>query len=142
LQGFAVAANPFLLPTVNSIFAIFLNTKVWRTTLFALCLIVTYLALTPHPPTEADLFGWDKLNHAAAFAALAWAAVLGFRERRNYGRYVALGLVAYGAAKEVAQAFVPGRSSEWADLLADSLGIAVGMLLATALLRWWLHARQ
>lgn len=127
---------------MNVVFAIFLKTKVWRATLLALCLLVTYLALSPHPPREADLFGWDKLNHAAAFAALAWAAVLGFREQRNYGRHVALGLVAYGAAIEIAQSFVPGRASEWGDLLADSLGIAVGMLLATALLRWWLHARQ
>ena len=105
-------------------------------------MVVAYLALTPTPPREADLFGWDKLNHAAAFAAMAWAAVLGFREQRMARRTIALALVAYGAGIEIAQLWVPGRSCEWGDLLADSVGVAMGMLLATALLQWRLNARQ
>jgi VanZ family protein len=88
---------------------------------FLLCLLVGYLALAPRPPAKADLFSWDKLNHAAAFAALAWAAMLGFRERLVYRRYVALGLVAYGAAIEIAQWFTTGRSCEWRDLLTAAL---------------------
>jgi VanZ family protein len=59
-----------------------------------------------------------------------------------YRRYVALGLVAYGAAIEIAQWFTPGRSCEWSDLLADSIGIAAGMLIAAALMQSPLNARQ
>jgi VanZ family protein len=102
----------------------------WRIAFLLLCLVIAYLALSPGQPHSASL-GWDKLNHACAFAAMAFAAMLGFRNRLHYRRYVALGLVAYGAAIEIAQRFVPGRSCEWGDLLADSVGIAVGMLLAT-----------
>jgi VanZ family protein len=104
--------------------------RFWRAALLLLCVVVAYLALSPSPPRGADL-GWDKLNHASAFAAMAFVATLGFRQHRLHRRYVALGLVAYGAAIEIAQLFVPGRSCEWGDLLADCVGIAVGMLLAT-----------
>jgi VanZ family protein len=41
-----------------------------------------------------------------------------------------LALGAYGAAIEVLQRFVPGRTSDWADLFADSVGLLSGVLLA------------
>ena len=95
---------------------------------------VSYLALTPSPPKGVDL-GWDKLNHASAFAALALAACLGWPEMR-YGKAPMLAaLLAYGGAIEIIQLFVPGRSCEWGDLLADAVGISLGALLAAGVLR-------
>jgi VanZ family protein len=44
-------------------------------------------------------------------------------------------LLAYGALIEVLQSFTPTRSAEWADLLADSAGIALGLLLVATWLR-------
>lgn len=108
--------------------------RVWRTALVLLFIAVAYLALTPTPPANVDL-GWDKLNHVAAFAALAFAARLGFPDTRR-GRKLSLwGLFSYGAAIEIVQLFVPGRAAEWGDLFADSIGIACGALLAAGLLR-------
>jgi VanZ family protein len=43
--------------------------------------------------------------------------------------------VAFGGLIEVLQLFVPGRSSEWGDLLADSVGIAGGAVIAAYVLR-------
>ncbi|MEO6408014.1 MAG: VanZ family protein [Burkholderiaceae bacterium] len=104
----------------------------WRITLLVLVLVVGYLALTPKPPPGIDL-GWDKLNHACAFAAMAASACFGQRSAR--GRPVAmLALLAYGGLIEIAQTFVPGRNGEWADLLADAVGIAVGTALAAGLI--------
>ena len=104
--------------------------QAWRIALGMLSVGVGWLALTPNPPPAADL-GWDKLNHACAFAALAVAAYFGLRSAR--ARPAALGsLLAYGGLIEIAQTFVPGRSGEWADLLADAAGIAIGALLAGA----------
>jgi VanZ family protein len=103
----------------------------WRAALALLLCTITGLALMPAPPPQANL-GWDKLNHLAAFATLAVVAVLG-----RVGPYARVGgvLLAYGALIEVLQSFTPTRSAEWADLLADSVGIALGLLLVATWLR-------
>ena len=106
--------------------------RVWRVALVLLLCVITVLALTPTPPREAD-FGWDKLNHVAAFAALAVTASLGFA--RAWAR-VGVSLLAYGALIEVVQAFIPNRSADWDDLLADAIGIALGLALAAGASRW------
>jgi VanZ family protein len=103
----------------------------WRAALVLLLCVITWLALTPAPPRQADL-GWDKLNDLAAFATLAVVAMLG--RSGSYGR-VGAALLAYGALIEVLQSYTPTRAGEWADLLADGLGIALGMLLVAIWLR-------
>lgn len=106
--------------------------QVWRTILVLLVMVVGYLALTPTPPKSMEL-GWDKLNHISAFAALASAGYLSFPTSRRYKVLTLLGLFAYGGAIEICQLFVPGRSCEWGDLLADAVGIACGALMAGCL---------
>ena len=110
------------------------STSLWRAVLYVLLVTISYLALTPAPPASVDL-GWDKLNHTAAFAALALAACLGWPETRYGKAPLMLALLAYGGAIEIIQWFVPGRSCEWGDLLADAMGISVGALLAAGALR-------
>jgi len=104
-------------------------TRLWRSLLFLLVVAVSYFALAPVPPAGID-FGWDKLNHIAAFAALAISTTLGFPASRYALRNTVLGLLAYGAMIELLQLLVPGRSSDWEDLLADSIGIACGGIIA------------
>lgn len=101
----------------------------WQAALAVLLATVLWLALTPQPPAGASL-GWDKANHAAAFATLALVATRAFGQA---WRAIALGLLAYGGLIEVLQSFTPTRQAEWADLLADAVGIAIGLVLAT---RW------
>ena len=101
----------------------------WRALLLVLLCVITLLALAPAPPEEASL-GWDKLNHFAAFAALAVVAALGYARATLA---VALGLLGYGALIELLQALTPSRSADWADLLADGLGIGIGLLIAALL---------
>ena len=103
--------------------------QTWRAVLALLLVVVSYLALTPFPPHGVDL-GWDKLNHTAAFAALAFAAWLGLPAPRYNQRLLLLSLLAYGGAIEILQLWVPGRSCEWGDLAADAVGITVGACLA------------
>ncbi|ARN23970.1 hypothetical protein A4W93_19640 [Piscinibacter gummiphilus] len=92
------------------------------------------LALMPQAPTEFST-GWDKLNHALAFCALAFAWRLGFPG--GGWRWVQLGLalLATGGAIEIVQQFVPGRQADWADLLADAIGAAIGMSMV-ATVEW------
>jgi len=108
--------------------------RTWQCLLFVLVCAVCYLAVTPTPPKEADL-GWDKLNHTLAFASLAVAGGLAFPGSRWQLVRVLLGLLALGALIEIVQYFVPGRSCEWSDLLADGVGIAIGLSAVVPLRR-------
>lgn len=106
----------------------------WRGLLATLVLVVSWLALTPSPPHTLDT-GWDKLNHMLAFTALAVSACFsGSVSPRRLVAAAAL-LLAFGGAIELLQMQVPGRDAEWADLLADGVGLAVGMLAALGLRR-------
>jgi VanZ family protein len=112
------------------------RTQAWRWLLLALAAAITTLALMPVPPEQAGL-GWDKLNHLAAFAALALCAVFGWRSSRGARLAVLLALLAFGGMIELLQLHVPNRTGEWSDLLADGVGIGLGALLAL----WWLRRR-
>ena len=47
----------------------------WRAVLAALVLAICWLAFDPAPPSSVDT-GWDKANHALAFAAVGVVARL------------------------------------------------------------------
>lgn len=104
-------------------------TRAWRAILLLLVVGVGWLALAQAPPPELDT-GWDLANHVLAFAALALAGTLGWPSQPRARWALLVAWLAYGAAIEFAQQFVPGRSSEWTDLLADAIGVAFGAGLA------------
>ncbi|MGM9515965.1 VanZ family protein [Roseateles sp. DB2] len=108
-----------------------LSSRAARGLFIAALLAISCLALSPSPPKAADL-GWDKLNHLSAFGLLMLLAGLAWPRR---WRQAALGLMAYGGLIELLQTQVPGRSAEWADLLADALGLLLGLSLLR-LLAW------
>jgi len=78
------------------------------------------------PPSLPE--GSDKLAHMALYAGLGvlslWALADGRAARVRVGVCVGAVLiaVAYGIFDEYHQAFVDGRSSEVADLVADAVG--------------------
>ncbi|PXW98039.1 VanZ family protein [Sphaerotilus hippei] len=102
--------------------------RVWRVLLLLLLVVITWLALAPHPPQEANL-GWDKLNHMAAFTALAFAGALARTLCKRHLATLSATLMLFGAWIEIAQSFVPGRSADGQDLVADAVGIVLGLLI-------------
>jgi VanZ family protein len=108
--------------------------QVWRVLLLVLIAVVAYLALTPRPPENVDL-GWDKLNHLAAFTSLAFTASMAHPESPRMRLGWLFALLAFGGLIEIGQHFVPGRSGEWPDLIADAIGVALGAAVAVAALR-------
>lgn len=108
--------------------------RAWRIVTALLVVAVSWLALTPTPPPTID-FGWDKLNHALAFTALAFSASLGHPASTRMRLLWLCALLAFAGLIEVLQAFVPGRSSEWGDMLGDTVGIALGAVLGAVALR-------
>ena len=67
--------------------------------------------------------GWDKSNHLLAFLALAITGLMAYPKRPAI---LLASLLAFGGMIEVLQSFTPDRMAEWADLLDDALGLAVG----------------
>ncbi len=101
----------------------------WRALLAVLLIAITWLALSPAPP-KAITTGWDKSNHALAFASLAFSSVWAVWQRPRQWIWLAAALVGYGIGIEIAQSFLPPREADWHDVVADSVGIALGLLAA------------
>jgi VanZ family protein len=87
--------------------------------------LVMAVALMP-PQIPLPTTGWDKANHALAFAVLA---VLGFASYPRRMAVVLIGLLAYGGLIELLQSLTPHRTAEWLDVGADGFGLAVGSML-------------
>jgi VanZ family protein len=106
--------------------------KLAAVSLVLLLIIVSGLAFSPAPPPQLTT-GWDKSNHFAAFASLTVNAMLVWRWARAAA--IAAGLVGYGVLIELVQSQIPQRSGEADDVLADAVGIAIGLALSALLLR-------
>lgn len=97
-------------------------------------LVIGWGTLSPPGGTSSPLPFTDKQLHFMAFALLAMP--LGWVRPAWVLWLVPLSL-GYGAMIELIQPSV-GRSAEWGDLLADGLGILVGVLPGQ--LRRWIRA--
>jgi hypothetical protein len=124
----------------------------WRV-LFFLALVLTLVALLLPAPDVLALKGWvvswlpggrwldredvthwahaDKLVHGLMFAVLGGLATSAWRERWWRVRWW-WALLALGVVTEGLQAWVPGRSPSGADVLADALGLGLGVVVS-----WW-----
>ena len=96
--------------------------------------IICWLSLTSTPPALIPgILGWDKLQHAAAYALLSilvaqylhiythiWKAVF----------YAGCLVILYGGLMEVLQLMMQaGRIAEWWDLVADIIGALTGCVI-------------
>jgi VanZ family protein len=103
----------------------------------AYVIAVSWLSLTPEPPEiEGAFFGWDKLQHTAAYGVFTllagWAFDIFFIDLKRRWRMAAFASVAYGGFLEIAQGvFTTTRTASWSDLLADLLGAtgAYGLIM-------------
>jgi VanZ family protein len=101
----------------------------WRALLLLMLAVVSWFAFVPVPFDDRDL-PLDKARHLLAFASLAWVAAQGFGPPARRGGRIAAALLAYGVFIELVQAGIPGRHASVADVLANALGIALGLVLA------------
>jgi VanZ family protein len=90
---------------------------------------------------DFSILSVDKLIHAGIYAVLTWFGVMSFKTinpnlsfRRIY-LYVFLIHFFYAISDEWHQSFVPNRSCELFDVLADLTGIA----LAIGLYHWYMR---
>ena len=102
----------------------------WPPALWAAALLTATSWPSPHVP---EVRGGDKVVHAALYGGLAW--LIARAEPRLVRRATSLALVlvalsAFAAVDEWHQLFIPGRSADVADWLADTVGAALALLAA------------
>lgn len=98
-------------------------------TVFAIGLGLTLVVMLTPADDLADPGVDDKVSHALTFLLLALAGRLALVPLRG----LAVALVAYAALTEVLQALLPiGRHGDPWDLLADAVGVGLGLLLSEA----------
>jgi VanZ family protein len=109
-----------------------------------LLFILTHLPALPDPKFLSGQAHGDKLAHCIAYAGLAFllaaasTARWGFRPLTFARVLLVVGL--YAAFEEWTQGFVPPRTTDWNDLVADMLGAGIGLSgfgLVEPLLRPW-----
>lgn len=120
----------------------------WQAAGIAVLVLVLGFALAPDVDMrDLGVMASDKWLHGVTFTFLTvWFS--GQYGPRSYWR-VALGMLAFGAFIELCQRLLTYRSAESLDLLADSVGVAVGLAIAAAgaggwslRLEDWLAARR
>jgi VanZ family protein len=95
-------------------------------------LIITWLSLSPGGGEGLPL--WDKAMHLTLYALFVMLGSPLCQTRR--GLYaLAGGLLVYSGLMEIGQHFAPGRFMSAADLLANALGSALGLVAS-------LHVQQ
>ena len=94
---------------------------------FWLLLLATlWLSLIPVDQVPSAFNFWDKAQHAFGFMALAFTGLLSYPSRV---RHVLLGLVLLGVGIEFAQHLTGWRQGDWADWVADCVGLSIGNLI-------------
>lgn len=89
---------------------------------------------TPTDPLALETYlGRDKIEHLSAFLAVTALAVPAL------GRWFSPGLtllpmLALGLVIEIAQAYAPGHTADFADFVADEVGIVAGWAIGTLVL--------
>jgi VanZ family protein len=108
--------------------------KSWLVTGWGLIALAIYGSLTSNPSMVPDGVS-DKFLHTGTYATLSfWFA--GIYPRSRYA-HIAVGLFCLGLAAEFAQGWMrAGRMQDFNDVIANTLGIAIGLLVAFLLGGW------
>jgi VanZ family protein len=103
---------------------------------------IFYLSHTPGDNLPSSIAGMDKICHAGAYGVLAFTCIFALQPSIAGKSFLAPGIgiilfcFLYGVSDEFHQSFIPGRSPEWQDLVADAVGSTLVVLV------WWLLLRR
>lgn len=107
--------------------------RLWLTLSWLLIALIVFLSLSPKVPDVMHFNHSDKLQHLAAYLVLSlWLANIYPKDRHRLS--LALGCVAMGVCLEVLQGLSGYRTFEYADMLANGIGVLLGWTLGKTLL--------
>ncbi|SFV75847.1 hypothetical protein MNB_SM-3-316 [hydrothermal vent metagenome] len=100
--------------------------KFFQFAFFFTLLVIEYLATTTLQIKPLE-HSWDKANHFIAFFTLYILLSLAFKQLTTKIKIILLLL--YGIQIEIVQSFIPNREFSLLDVVADSIGIIIGILI-------------
>ena len=102
----------------------------WLLIGYALVMFVVYLSVTSNPPDlELGFKFQDKFFHALAYCSLMfWFAQI-YHVKQQQRLLFALAFVFLGVLMEGVQSLDPKRYAEFNDIVANTVGVAIGILL-------------
>ena len=95
--------------------------KTVRIAAWALAAAIVILSLVP-PTLRPETGAPHSLEHFTIFAATGFAFGLGYKRRHHL---LAILLVIFSSAIEIAQLFVPGRHARLGDFIIDALAACI-----------------
>jgi VanZ family protein len=103
-----------------------------RIAVFAVaCCVIGWLSLAPTTTIPGLFTLWDKIEHAVAYLGLALIGAYAFPRRLTR---LAIGLFFGGIGVEILQSTMGlGRQGDPYDALANTIGIATGLMLTLAI---------
>ena len=104
--------------------------RLWHGCGIALLVVVAVISLVP----VSGGAGHDKLAHVLSYLVLSsWFSLIAARPALLWRVFIAL--IAYGMLMEFLQGLTDYRSFEFADAVANSVGVAIGLLFHFSPLR-------
>lgn len=104
---------------------------IFRIVAWTLATAITTLSILP-PDLRPDTGVPHHLEHFAIYFATGLAFGLGYERKESL---LAVLLVIFSAAIEVAQLFVPGRHARLSDFIVDAVAVCVGLLTVAPIAR-------
>lgn len=107
---------------------------IWAAAIF----VMSSLPGSAYPQT--NLWNADKFVHIALYGLMGGLCARGLAQGspllgwRRLLLLAALLATLYGVTDELHQAFVPGRNSDWRDVVADGLGSLIGAGIVAAVI--------
>lgn len=116
--------------------------KILRVCLVLEILGIVYLSLkSPNGGVNVQLN--DKVGHFIGYGVLSLNTFLVFEFKPlRKGIFLIIGLIGWGVLMEGLQGFVPGREVSGLDIVANSIGVAIGTALYFAWKRYQSRAKM
>jgi VanZ family protein len=126
--------------------------RLWQALAALATMSVVTLSLIPSPPQPPGPLAWDTAQHALAYSILAVAWLQSTRAKR--WELTLAGVLFLGVVIELLQGMTEARQLQIADMLANTLGVAVGSglcltpfagalgLIDRSIARWLGHKAQ
>lgn len=101
-----------------------------------LTITITYLSLMKMPKLKVSFSNVDKIYHSAAYFALSICWLLSYYKKPSLKYVIVISCIIFGIIIEVLQSTLTVyRTGDYKDVIANTLGILLGLLVFNQILK-------